>query len=426
MKLPEIPDFSQEDLKSAWECAKEPEVLDAVFRYNKKYLHWEELKRRELPADPLYIWILMKALRRKDEKYLKFADILLKYNLLDGFSEKLHFLDKSAAGSISSGLESMAQEKDRFIVNSLMEEAIASSQIEGAAVTRRVAKEMLREKRRPKNKDERMVLNNYLTMKEIIRIKNEDLTEELILKIHKIITDNTLKNQADEDYFRDNNDIRIFDGIENVLHTPPDYRKIDNYIEKLCEFANRKDAEFIHPAIKGIILHYLIGYIHPFNDGNGRCARSIFYWFMLKNDYWLFEYMSVSRAIKDSRGKYKLAYQYTESDESDLTYFIKYNLDAIITAVEEVIKYIEEKQKENIEIIRILKEEDLSLRQVEILKSVMKKPEKPVTIKEIMETWNVAYATARSDLLTLEKKGYLSGKKSGREHYFLFRSVKRN
>jgi hypothetical protein len=52
MKLPEIPDFSQEDLKSAWECAKEPEVLDAVFRYNKKYLHWEELKRRELPADP--------------------------------------------------------------------------------------------------------------------------------------------------------------------------------------------------------------------------------------------------------------------------------------------------------------------------------------------------------------------------------------
>ena len=426
MKLPEIPDYSQEDLKSAWDCAKEPEVLDAVFRYNKKYLHWEELKRRELPADSLYIWILMKALRRKDEKYLKFADIILKYNLLDGFSEKLHFLDKSAAGIISSGLESMAQEKDRFIVNSLMEEAIASSQIEGAAVTRRIAKEMLREKRKPKNKDERMILNNYLTMKEIVRIKNEDLTKELILEIHKNITDNTLEDQADEDYFRNNNDIRIFDGKGNVLHTPPDYRKINNYIEKLCEFANRKDSEFIHPAIKGIIMHYLIGYIHPFNDGNGRCARSIFYWFMLKNDYWLFEYMAVSRAIKDSKGKYKLAYQYTESDEADLTYFIKYNLDAIITAVEEIIKYIEEKQKENIGIINILKEEDLSLRQVEILKSVMKKPEKPVTIKEIMETWSVAYATARSDLLILEKKGYLSGKKSGKAHYFLFNSMNRN
>lgn len=426
MLLSQTPEFSQEDLKSAWECAKDPEVLNAAFRYNRKYLHWEELRRRELPADTLYIWILMKAFRSKDEKFLKFNEILLKYNLLDDFSEKLHFLDKSAAGSISSGLESMNLEKDRFIINSLMEEAIASSQIEGAAVTRRIAKEMLQKRRKPRNKDERMVLNNYLTMKDILRIKNRDLTKELILKIHRMITEKTLENPADEECFRDNNEIRIYDHRGNVLHTPPDYKKIDQYIDKFCEFANGKDEEFIHPAIKGIILHFLMGYIHPFNDGNGRCARSIFYWFMLKNDYWLFEYMAVSRVINNSGGKYKLAYQYTESDDGDLTHFLKYNLGAITAAVEEIIKYIDKKQKENTETINILKEEDFSLRQIEILKSVMKKPQKPVTIKEITEVWNVAYATARKDLLTLEKKGYLTGKKSGKTYYFIFNGINKN
>ncbi|MDD4300800.1 MAG: transposase, partial [Methanomicrobium sp.] len=211
MKLPLIPEYSIEDAKKAWEYADTFDVIDAVFKYNKKYLHWEELKYRELPVDPLYIWILMKAFRKRDMKYLTFDTIGLKYNLLDDFLEKLHFLDKSAAGSISSGLDSMSRDRDQFIINSLMEEAIASSQIEGAAVTRKIAKKMLREKRKPVNKDERMILNNYITMKEIIKIKNQDLTPELILKIHTTITRDTLDDPKDEGRLRDNNEIRVFD-----------------------------------------------------------------------------------------------------------------------------------------------------------------------------------------------------------------------
>jgi len=425
MKLPHTPEYSPADVKRAWEYADTRGVIGAVFNYNKRYLHWEELKRRDLPVDPLYVWILMKTFRERDMKYVSFDDLQLKYNLLDDFLEKLHFLDKSAAGSISSGLDSLPQDRNQFIINSLMEEAIASSQIEGAAVTRTIAKKMLREKRKPATKDERMILNNYITMKRITRIKDEELTPELILEIHKTITRDTLEDPVDEGRFRDNNEIRVFDMRGNVLHTPPDFASIEGLIEELCAFANSDDGQFIHPVVKGIILHFLIGYIHPFNDGNGRTARSIFYWYMLRKDYWLFEYMAVSRAIKDTKGQYNLAYQYTESDGNDLTYFIRYNLAAVKTAVDNIQKYIEKKQGESKQTLTILqKSGGLSLRQAEIVKSLIKNPDKPVTIKEIVETYRVAYGTARSDLFRLEELGYLAKQRSGKEYIFIFRGLK--
>ena len=53
------------------------------------------------------------------------------------------------------------QAGQRFLVNSLMEEAIRSSQLEGATTSRRVAKEMLRTGREPRDRSERMIANNY-------------------------------------------------------------------------------------------------------------------------------------------------------------------------------------------------------------------------------------------------------------------------
>ncbi|WP_332448973.1 Fic family protein [Methanoculleus sp.] len=425
MKPPRTPEYSPADIEKAWEYADTKEVINAVFKYNQQYLHWEELKWRKLPVDPLSVWILMKTFRERSMKYVTFNDLQLKYSLLDDFLEKLHFLDKSAAGSISSGLDSLPQDRNQVIINSLMEEAIASSQIEGAAVTRTIAKKMLREKRKPATKDERMILNNYITMKRITQIKDENLTPELILEIHKTITWDTLEDPGDEGRFRDNNEIRVFDMRGNVLHTPPDFALIEGLIKKLCDFANNDGGQFIHPVIKGIILHFLIGYIHPFNDGNGRTARSVFYWYMLRRDYWLFKYMAVSRAIKDTQGQYNLAYQYTESDENDLTYFIRYNLVAVKTAVDNIQKYIEKKQSESKQALIILRQsEGLSLRQAEIIKSLIKKPDKPITIKEIVETYRVAYGTARSDLFHLEELGYLAKQKSGREYIFIFRGLK--
>jgi Fic family protein len=176
-----------------------------------------------------------------------------------------------------------------------------------------------------------------------------------------------------------------------------------------------------HPIIKGIILHYLIGYIHPFADGNGRTARSIFYWYVLSRGYWLFEYMAISRIILRSKTKYALAYLYTEYDAMDLTYFINYSISCINEALIDLLRYLEAKQSEQNAtkaIIRKIKE--INQRQADILRLMMEHSDEYFTIRQIMQMYAVVYQTARNDLLHLAEMGHIRQEKRGREFIFIF------
>jgi Fic family protein len=429
MKLPEMPEIPKEFLEEAVKYLHDDQIADLVHKYNERYLHWEELKHRKLPLDPVIIWNLMKISRALKAKSLEFGNWVFKYTLIDEFQEKFHVLDKSAAKNLLSSLEALQNSKRKYIISSLMEEAIASSQIEGAATTSEIAKRMLQENRKPRNKDEKMIVNNYTTMKHIVDLKNETITPDQILEIHRLITKGTLEKPEFEGNFRENNDIAVYSHDGTLLHKPVEYPDVPKLINELSDFANSKDEEFIHPVIKGIIIHFLIGYIHPFNDGNGRTARALFYWYLLKNDYWLFEYMAVSRIINNSKKQYRNAYLYTESDKTpndagDLTYFIKYNLDCIQKALEKALEYLNRKQDEQSQALKIFTESgNLTFMQAEILKQFLKQPEKPITIKEIVTTYSVAYATARSDLFSLEKMGYIEMKKIGKEFIFIYKRV---
>ena len=58
----------------------------------------------------------------------------------------------------------------------------------------------------------------------------------------------------------------------------------------------------------------MLAFIHPFVDGNGRTARSLVYWYMMKKGYWLTEYLSISRIIYRNKAQYEKAFLYTEAD----------------------------------------------------------------------------------------------------------------
>ncbi len=127
-----------------------------------------------------------------------------------------------------------------------------------------------------------------------------------------------------------------------ILHDPPKAHELPDRIELFCEFANsqKHDPRFIHPVVKGILLHFWLAYIHPFADGNGRTARALFYWYMLANDYWLFEYLPISYHLKKSRAQYEKAFLYAEQDGDDATYFIVYHLKAIERALRSLQDYL--------------------------------------------------------------------------------------
>jgi len=424
-KLPEKPfkikELLDKDFEGFAKTIRDEKFRKLASEYNKRYFYWEELKYRvDDKIKREYLWTLMKILRSDNYDKIKFEGIKMIYSLLSDFNKRLHLFDKNLAGNIRIDGKSLNLQES-YVISSLMEEAIASSQLEGAVTTRKVAKAMLREKKKPKTESEKMISNNYETMQFIFEQKNIKITPEMILEIQKRITKDTLDDSTDEGKFRDNDDITVRND-EIVAHVPPTYKEISNLIKEFCDFANDNEGEFIHPIVKGIVLHFLIGYIHPFNDGNGRTARSIFYWYMLSQGYWLFQYMAVSKRILRSRKNYDLAYLYTEQDDMDLTYFIKYLLECIEDALKDLIEYIKLQQKEQKKTKELIKNNpDLNLRQALILEEFTKHQSKLFTIKEIVQTYGIVYQTARTDLFLLEKKGLISKKISGKTFVFFYK-----
>jgi Fic family protein len=428
-KPKEVPGYGQ--AMEAWKS--DPDLLVKAMASVKgptvkgKYLHWDDLRFRKPPKGLSHRqwWFALKSHRSGLLKPLPFKDAKQKPFFLgmpDAAWEEVHFVDKSAAGSLEMPAQvTSPQERDRYIINSLMEEAIRSSQIEGAAVTRRVAQDMIRTRRKPRDKNEQMILNNYETMYHIRELKDEPFTVEAIMELQSTLTHKTLDDPGAVGRFRKQNErVLVLDGSDNVLHVPPPAKGLKKRIERLCRFANEEDGDgFIHPVTRAIILHFILAYEHPFVDGNGRCARALFYWSMLKSGYWLCEYISISQVIHNAPARYARAFLHTETDENDLTYFILFHLDILCRAIRELHVYLERKVAETSALERKTRRSlRLNHRQRALLSHALRNPGFEYSVASHKNSHNVVYETARSDLRELVDLGLLTSEKRRRAWYF--------
>ncbi|MFH1380327.1 MAG: Fic family protein [bacterium] len=433
MKLPEpAPNWQnliEKSFKKISSLTISEGMKDVVKKANGKYVYWDKFKYFKLPECLTHelAWAYLKVTRVtqfkdtpiKDKKENKFS-----YWIPDSILSDLHYIDQYAAGQILVDDPRVhAAERERYLVNSIMEEAIASSQLEGAATTRKKAKDMLRSGRKPENRAEKMILNNYITIKNIKKFIDKPLSIDLLSKIQATITKDTLDDPDTVGRFRnEHEDISVIDGRDGkVLHVPPPAHEINERMRVLCNYANElHDTEFSHPVIKAILLHFWLAYIHPYVDGNGRTARALFCWYMLKHKYWLIEYLSISRIILRAPGQYARAYLYSEMDDLDVTYFLRFNLKTIHLAIEALQSYLEKQQKELKETEQFIRKyPGLNHRQYEVLYHAVSHPDGIYTIKYLMNIYNIVYQTARTDLIELEKEGLLEQKKRGQEFYFI-------
>lgn len=400
-----------------------------LLKIEEDYPYWDKFKQKvkNLPFSAKRLWDYIK-IGRSRGRYVTISTgsassigrlFLFAYNITDSIQRQLHEFDLGMGGILYRDTIIPEEDKEKYLGNSLMEEAIASSQIEGAATTREVAKEMLLNERRPRTHSEKMIVNNYNAIKKIREWKGLPITKERILELHAIVTYDTLTDE-DEGKWRTSDKINVVDETGEVFYTPPEYKYINGLMDEFCEFANDKGLNkgFIHPVIRAIILHFLIGYIHPFADGNGRTARAIFYWYLINKGYWMIEYMPISRIILRAPAKYARAYLHTEYDDNDLTYFIKYNLDAMEAAKKELGEYVERKLAEKKQMHTLLVDTGLNDRQLAVLKDALDNPEIVVTIKEVQNKYGVVYQTARTDMMSLAEKGYFDTKTIGKKMVF--------
>lgn len=374
------------------------------------YLYWDKIKYRAKSKgqDAQSLWTIVKNARISNSTPLGFGKHMFLFTTTDYIQKALHQFDLNIGGTLGSNSGIAESDKTKYMISSIMEEAISSSQMEGANTTRKRAKEMIQRELKPRTKSDQMILNNYVTMQHIVQHKNEKLTRETLLHLHQLMTHNTLDDKNDEGVFRSNDEVYVVDHIKSeVVHTPPAHSELDELIEDLCRFFNEDQEDFIHPIVKGIIIHFMIGWIHPFTDGNGRTARALFYWYMLKNGYWLTEYLSISRIIKGSKTQYEKAYLYTESDDNDMTYFIHYHLKTMEKAFAALKEYINKKQREVVQAARFLKIPGINDRTAQLLKILHEDPDRVFNSKEIENRFGISNFTARADLKQMVELGFM-------------------
>lgn len=372
------------------------------------YLYWDKVKYRTNHESKTAVWSAIKFHRKLNSKSVHFGSYQFTYISTNFIQKTLHQFDLHIGGTLGSNIGIAETDKTKFMISSIMEEAISSSQMEGASTTRKKAKEMIQREQKPRTKSEQMIMNNFVTMRHIVQCKNEDLTPDKLLEIHRLISSRTLDNADEEGMFRTNDDIFVQDIMkgENV-YQPPSHTELKKLIDDLCLFFNHDTEDFIHPIIKAIVIHFMIGWIHPFSDGNGRTARALFYWYMLKKGYWLTEYLSISRIIKDTKNQYEKAYLYSEKDENDLGYFITYNVKTMIKAFNALKEYIGRKQLEVVQASRFMIIPGVNDRMAQILKIVHDDPDRVLNSKEVENRFEISNFTARQDLKALVKLGFL-------------------
>ena len=393
-----------------------------------EYVHWDKLKHLSPPDGVSHEawWALIKLSRQLNRLPLKSADgHPLKYGAPDDVQRLLHFVDQRCSGTIAMPEVVTTDEQARrhYLLNSLMEEAIRSSQLEGATTSRRVAKEMIKSGRAPKDRSERMILNNYRALEFMRDQMGDELTPKLVLELHRILTEGTLENPDAAGRLQrpDEERVGVYDRIDgSLVYEPPPAIQLPARLDALCEFANGGQAKgFIHPVIRAILIHFWVGYDHPFEDGNGRTARALFYWSMRTQGYWLTEYLSISRILQLAPAQYTRAYLLTETDNGDTTYFILYQLQVIRRAVDELHAYLRREVEEIREIRSLVRgSSEFNQRQLALLNDALKDMDREYTFRSHAAGHGVTHETARHDLLTLQRRGLLRRERRGRTYVF--------
>lgn len=398
---------------------------------DSRYLHWDKLQRLTPPDGlrPEEWWIGLKLGRRTSARPLPMrvtSGSELWFTLPDRALELLHFVDQHCSGAIASDAVVTADgpARRRYLVNSLMEEAIRSSQLEGATTSRLAAKELLRSGRAPADRSERMIVNNYRGMEFIREQIGDRLTPEAVLELHRTLTEGTLDDPASAGRLQpvDAERVAVFDRVtDKLLHRPPPAAELPSRLQALCDFANaeEEDGRFIHPVVRAIVLHFWLGHDHPFEDGNGRTARALFYWSMRTQGYWLAEYLAISRILQQAPAQYSRAYVQTETDDGDATYFLLHHLEVVKRAVDELHAYLADRVDDVRKVESALHADgDLNHRQTALLSHAMRHEDVSYTFAEHAAAHRVTHETARNDLRALEARGLLVRRRDGRRLRF--------
>ena len=231
----------------------------------------------------------------------------------------------------------------------LIDEIVITNKIEGVHSSRKEigeALDILDAQTKAKGKRQRFIslVNKYLKL-----IKNETIALESCKDIRDIydevfldeVVNEDPNNKPDGEIFRKES-VSIRSETDRVIHvglTPE--RKIIEATSSALQFLN---DESIEELFRICIFHYLIEYIHPFYDGNGRLGRFILS-YGISNVLTPLIAFRISETIKENINAYYKAFKTCNDQRNlgDLTPFLLMQLNMILTSMQELKKSLQQK-----------------------------------------------------------------------------------
>ncbi|EBR5102981.1 Fic family protein [Salmonella enterica] len=386
-----------------------------------RYLHWNDICNRTSNEEKaLGYWSLIKQARKGALMPIFGLQGVItgKFSLLPIIQKTCSLIDRNCTEVAIKTLISSSGMEESIFSDFIDDESIASSQLEGAATTRKVALQILREGRNPKSEGDKMIIGNNRLMNLAWESRHDPMTKALLLLFHKTacsgIDDNTYKPGI----FRTDNSVFVGDIEGNILHQPPDVSYLNSALDTFIEWINfnheasTSTKRYLHPVVKACIMHFCTGYLHPFNDGNGRVARALFYWYLFRHGYDAFRYISVSRLLKEAPVQYVEAYLKTEKDRMDLTYFVEYQCRILERAINDTIKKVTDSvtaiRHFNVWLTTSGVARKLTTIQQYIIQLLVIEPGRSLTVRQLEEGAGISDGAARKNLEKMTDVGMVN------------------
>ncbi|MCD2424594.1 Fic family protein [Niabella pedocola] len=389
--------------------AEQTALLQTILQINNSYLDWEKVQHMSLKPETLSnpeIWEAAREARNQGfTRNLVINDTVFTWSVSNDMEAVLHDLDVHLAGGKDIAAVMDQKNDHRYLVNASLDEAMASAQLAGYPVTKKMVKELLLKKKTTADETEQVIVNIYRCLQKVKEWEQESITAEKLLELHQLLTKDTIKLKGIGRY-RTNNKYDVSNIEDAAACKAVDAKAIGSWMQWLESFMNEdKKPFYIHPVIKACMIAYFVTYIRPFKDGNGRMSRLLLYWYLLRKGYWALQYTSVSNVIVKLRTQYQKSFLQVQA-EADMGYFIHFTIQALRMADRSLKESLQRTNKER-ESNPFVKIDGLNIRQATALQWIKEDPEKIVTIRELRSGFGVSKETARTDLTALTENGWL-------------------
>ncbi|MBN2248562.1 MAG: hypothetical protein JW733_07670 [Coriobacteriia bacterium] len=398
-----------------------PEDLHKLLRSaNENYAYEEEFARRTVPLDA--------PARSAAWSSLDFARRVCAHEVTLGTVESrwftptpqilhwLHQIDMLASGRMVTALERLGDEQQRFASQSLMDEAVAVCLTPDESRHYEDVRSFLRQGVEPRTRTERLVVNFYSTMREVPKLASSPLDMDAVMEVQRMLALGLCDGSECTAFRRKNIPRKATVDRWPGAYTPPLAREVEPTLERTIAAVNRQDP-WAHPLIHGFMLYFSVLNLRPFEIGDVGLARALFQIHMHRSGYPALQLMPISQVLLHRYAEY--ARLWPADNNGDLTGFVTWAVESVWHALETLARSIDARVTENERLRAQLRfDPTLNHRQRTILGRAIRLPGATFFIDYHKRSYDIAYSTARADLIGLVDRGYMRVRRDGHAYVF--------